>query len=238
MPSARDWILVLYGCFVRTPERQARRGTDPKAGGWVAAAHLVALLESLDTDAASTRTALHRMKRAGFLAAESRDGAAGYRLTAAGQEFFADGDRRVLERETGERGDEGSWVLASFSVPESQRRMRYRIRARLLDLGFGQESAGLLIAPVGLLAEAERVLEREGFDERVSLWVGRYGGPGDLAEVIRRAWDVDGLSRRYDTYLAGSSQLLDVEPVGDRRLAPAAVRYFDAVGAATSKAAA
>lgn len=193
MASARDWILVLFGRFIR--ERY----------GWISSRHLVELLEPLGADAASTRTAISRMKRSGFVESRERDGLAGYQLTDAGERFFADGDQRVLARAPGD----GRWVLASFSVPESKRSIRYRVRARLLDLGFGQESSGLLIAPSGLCGEAERALRRERLDEWVSLWVADFGALGSITEVVERSWDLEALRARYASYIQASMASLE-----------------------------
>lgn len=193
MVSARDWILVLFGRFIRA------------RGGWVSVRQLVEMLDALGSDAASTRTAVSRMKRSGFIAAETRDTLAGYRLTEDGEVFFADGDRRVVERSV----PDGRWVLASFSVPESQRKVRYQIRTRLTDLGFGQESAGLLLAPAGLTAEAERTLRRAQLDSWVSLWVADFGSLGDISEVVSRTWDLDRLGSGYALYVSNASDALE-----------------------------
>lgn len=185
MATARDWILVLFGRFIRV------------RGGWVPVRLLTQLLEPLGVDSPSVRTAISRMKRADFVEPAERLGVAGYQLTREGEAFFTDGDRRVLER----RFDEEGWVLASFSVPEAERTVRYKIRARLTDLGFGQESAGLLVAPAGLAAEAERSLRREGLDAWVSLWMADFGSLGSLSDVVARSWDLPSLAAAYEGYI-------------------------------------
>ena len=186
----------MYGRFIR------------ERGGWISVRHLIDLVEPLGADDASTRTAVSRMRRDGTIRPERQHRSAGYRLTDQGAAFFADGDRRVLER--GE--PDGRWVLASFSVPESHRRDRNAIRNRLVDLGFGQESAGLLLAPAGLAGEAERALRRDKLDRWVSLWTADFGALGSISEVISAAWDLGELRQRYDDFivLAETAVSLDV----------------------------
>ncbi len=144
------------------------------------------------------------MKRRGFLASEDRDGIPGYSLTPEGETFFSDGDQRVLEQTT----SDGRWVLASFSVPEARRSDRYKIRAVLTDLGFGQESAGLMIAPSGLAGEAERALVRDGLENWVSLWVADFGALGDVRSVIERAWDLQTMRAAIDQYTTAAEASL------------------------------
>ena len=183
MSSARDLTLTLYGRFLR------------ERGSWIAISHLVRLLEPLGADPASTRSAISRLKRDGLLDADERSGLAGYALTPAGDAFFADGDRRIFDQPN---EDGVAWVLASFSVPEAERNLRYRIRATLLDLGFGQLGNGLLIAPAARLDEAARRLQRERLADRTRLWKAEHGPLGRLADVVTEAWDLDTIRERYD----------------------------------------
>ena len=89
MSSARDLTLTLYGRFLR------------ERGSWIAISQLVRLLEPLGVDAASTRSAISRLKRDGLVDADERSGLAGYSLTPVGEAFFADGEVRVhLKRDT------------------------------------------------------------------------------------------------------------------------------------------
>lgn len=182
MSSARDLTLTLYGRFLR------------ERGSWIAISQLVRLLEPLGVDPASTRSAISRLKRDGLVEADERSGLAGYALTRAGDAFFADGDLRIFDHPS---EDDSAWVLATFRVPEAERNLRYRIRATLLDLGFGQLGNGLLIAPVARLDEAARRLRRENLADRTRLWRAEHGPLGHLADVVTEAWDLDLIRERY-----------------------------------------
>lgn len=214
-PGPRDWILDIYGSFVRD------------AGGWIAVAHLLAFLNSLGFSASSGRSALSRMKRRGEIEACTVDGQRGYRLTEQAEQWFADGTPRILGRPPGEV--EESWVLASFSVPESDRSLRYRIRARLEALGFGSVAGGLLIAPGHLMNESMRALQRGGLTDRVHLWHAEYTGFEDPAELVSTAWNLDLIQSAYDEYGTFADELTARPPARDD--AEAFVRFLENVQA-------
>ena len=196
MRNPRESILDLYGSFVRD------------FGGWIAVADLIRLLDTLGIEQTSARSAISRMKRSGHLQSSPRGGTAGYSLTEAAAAWFADGDQRILHR----RGavDHTGWVLASFSVPEGERMMRYRIRARLGALGFGQAAGGLMVAPVAVMAETERTLRREALESYVTLWNASHAGFTSTWDMVASAWDLAAIRAAYDAYIASQSPVLAV----------------------------
>ena len=189
----REWILSIYGNFVR------------EFGGWIAVADLLELLETFGSAPTASRAAISRMKRNNELQSESRDGRSGYSLTAAAEEWFRDGSERILRPTPAP--ETTSWALASFSVPEQDRSSRYKIRARLKGLGFGQVSAGLMIVPVAVFGEAQRALVRSGLDEYVVLWEAEHRGFGPASTVVSDAWDLPAIRSSFDEYCRIASDL-------------------------------
>lgn len=186
-PGPRDWILDIYGSFVRD------------VGGWIAVGDLLAFLEPLGVSGASGRSALSRMKRRNEIDPVTVGRRRGYRLTDSAEQWFADGTPRIMGDQL--RGaDDGRWVLASFSVPEQHRSIRYRIRARLEALGFGNMAAGLLIAPGHLMDETVRALARAQLTEFVHLWMAEYAAFDHLTRVVAGAWDLDTIRAAFDDY--------------------------------------
>src|SRR3954451_22787412 len=120
----RSLLMTFFGAFLR------------RLGGWIAVADLVALMGDLGLDEQAVRSAVSRLKRRGVIAPERRAGAAGYRLTDAGRAILEAGDARIFARPAAERGPH-EWLLVSFSIPEAQRALRHRLRARLEWLGLG-----------------------------------------------------------------------------------------------------
>ncbi len=198
----RDWILDVYGSFVRD------------FGGWIAVADLLTLLRSLNVGDASARSALSRMKGRGEVRSVCRGRIRGYRLTEAADRWFADGTVRIMGEPSAPADD--LWVLASFKVPEQDRRLRYQIRTRLKGLGFGHLSGGLMIAPAHIREESQRALEDAGVGDRVDFWESQHMGRSPLVKIVRMAWDIDGIEAAYRQYLSLASELeleLESSPV-------------------------
>lgn len=208
----KDRILDIYGSFAR------------ESGGWIAVSDLIGLMAELDVDAQAVRSSTSRMKRSGLLVAERVDGKAGYGVSKLGIEILEDGDRRIFPRSS-RPADEG-WVVALFSVPESERKQRYLIRSRLARLGFAQGPAASWIAPATLADEARRMLERNDLDAYVSFLTGQFVAPSE-SDSAAAAWDLDGIKRMYHEYLVRFGPIAEawLESPGTDR--DAFVHYMD-----------
>lgn len=215
-PGPRDWILDLYGSFVR------------EFGGWIAVADILTFVESLGVSAASGRSALSRMKRRNEIVASTVAGRRGYRLTETAEQWFEDGTARIMEGPPRD-ADDRQWVLASFSVPEENRSVRYRIRARLEALGFGSVAGGLMIAPGHLMDDAVRALRRAELIDHVHLWYAEYAAFDHLADVVADAWDLDRIRVEFDRYLELADELVSRPPPSSD--AEAFARYLTNVNA-------
>lgn len=171
--------MTFFGAFLR------------RLGGWIAVADLIALMAELDLDAQAVRSAISRLKRRGVIESERRGGAAGYRLTERGEAILRAGDARIYGRTTGD----DRWLLVVFSVPESQRALRHRLRSGLAGLGLGIVAPAVWIAPAHLRPEIERLIADVGI-ERVELFDAQpLGDPA-------RYWDLAALTAEYERYLA------------------------------------
>ena len=172
--------MTFFGAFLR------------RLGGWIAVADLIALMAELGLDAQAVRSSVSRLKRRGVIASERRGGAAGYRLTERGEAILRAGDARIYQRAPGDHG----WLLVVFSVPESQRALRHRLRSGLAGLGLGLVAPAVWIAPAHLRDEVERLVADLGV-ERVDLFEAQ-----PLGADLSRFWDLDALAAEYSRYLA------------------------------------
>lgn len=183
----RALIVTLYGLYAR------------ESGGWLSVASIIRLLAELGIDEPAVRSSVSRLKRRDILVAQRAGGVAGYALSDNARRILAEGDRRIFERPRATLAD--GWVLAVFSVPETERDKRHRLRSRLAWLGFGTVSAGVWIAPAHLFDEAAEVLRRDGLDSYVDLFEGAYRAFDDVRAQVPLWWDLDRLRALYGEFL-------------------------------------
>ena len=175
--APRSLIVTLYGAYGRF------------APGPVPVAELIRLLAAVGVDAPSVRSSVSRLKRRGLLlparTAAGRGRVRNCRRTPASCWTTATGASTPRRRPE----DEG-WVLAVFSVPESERQKRHVLRSRLAGLGFGTAAPGVWIAPAGLYEETRHTLQRLRLDPYVDLFRGEHLGFAATAEAVARWWDL------------------------------------------------
>nr|WP_018535476.1 PaaX family transcriptional regulator C-terminal domain-containing protein [Streptomyces sp. SID8379] len=179
-------IVTLYGAY--------GRGFP----GPVPVAELIRLLGAAGVDAPSVRSAVSRLKRRGLLLPARTDaGAAGYALSDDARLLLDDGDSRVY----GTGAPRAGWILAVFSVPESERARRHVLRSTLTGLGFGTAAPGVWLAPAGLYEEARHTLERAGCAAYVDLFTGDHLGFAATADAVARWWDLAALAKLHEAFL-------------------------------------
>jgi len=214
----RALIVTIYGLYAR------------EAGGWLSVASLIRLMTELDVEEPAVRSSISRLKRRGILEPQRVGGVAGYALSERAREILDEGDRRIFERPRASVSD--GWLLAVFSVPESERQKRHMLRSRLTWLGFGTAASGVWIAPAHLYDETRDVLERYDLAPYVDLFRSDYLAFGDVAEQVRRWWDLESLQRLYDEFLDAYTPVLAWWR--RRRSVDDAAAFGDYVGALTA----
>ncbi|MER5652140.1 MULTISPECIES: PaaX family transcriptional regulator [unclassified Streptomyces] len=185
--APRSLIVTFYGAYGRFMP------------GPVPVAELIRLLAAVGVDAPSVRSSVSRLKRRGLLEpARTTGGAAGYALSPDARQLLDDGDRRVYASAAPE--DDG-WVLAVFSVPESERQKRHVLRSRLAGLGFGTAAPGVWLAPARLYEETRHTLERLRLDAYVELFRGEHLGFAPTADAVARWWDLAAIAKEHEAFL-------------------------------------
>ncbi|WP_338146385.1 PaaX family transcriptional regulator C-terminal domain-containing protein [Streptomyces boncukensis] len=194
-PSPGSLILTFYGAY----------GRGFNSAGTVPVATLIRLLGTLGVDPPSVRSAVSRLKRRGLLTAD-RPGskAAAYAPSAAARQLLKDGDRRIYARPD----PDGTWLLAIFSVPESERQRRHVLRSRLARLGFGNAAPGIWIAPSHLEQETRHTLTRLELTPYVDLFRGSHTGFEPTAEAVGRWWDLEALAAQHRAFLEAHEPVL------------------------------
>ncbi|WP_443042804.1 PaaX family transcriptional regulator [Streptomyces sp. NBC_00344] len=183
----RQFIVTVYGLYSRTE------------GGWLSVASLISLLSDLGIDAPAVRSSISRLKRRGILQAERRDGAAGYALSDEGIAVLREGDHRIFRRQRATLAD--GWLLAVFSVPESERSKRHLLRSRLARLGFGTASSGVHIAPAHLYDTTAEMLRRLELDGYADLFRADHLAFQNLGDKVGQWWDLGRLELHYGEFV-------------------------------------
>lgn len=190
VPRHQHLIVTVFGLY------RGLRGAIPIAT-------LIAMLGELGVEPAGVRSSVSRLKRREILVSAQVDGAAGYALAPHLGEVFDEGDRRIFGRHA-ESSDE--WLLATFTVPESQRNLRHRIRILFRRWGFGSVAPGLWIAPTGVATAVETRLAREGLDSYVEFFTARYSDTEKLKAKVALWWDLDRLDQQYCSFVQRHAQ--------------------------------
>lgn len=192
-PPPRALLLTVLGLYVR------------ELGGWISVGRLIDLMGCVSVEAQAVRSLVARLKKSEFLVSEKRDGAAGYALSEYGLSVLAEGDQRIFSRAEHQESD---WVIAVFSVPESERERRHALRSRLSWLGFATIASGTWVAPAHAAEAAQLVLKRDGLDRYVELFHADHLGFGDLHTLVGQWWDLNGIDARYEEFISAYEPLL------------------------------
>ena len=185
-------------------------------GGIAPVAALIRLLEPLGVRGPAVRTAISRMAAQGWLQPVDVDTATGpmpgYALTHRARVRLDEAGARIYR--TGTDWD-GRWHVRVLA-PIAERSRRERVRNQLRFLGMAPVSDSTWVSPHHSV-EADQLLAEEDL-EAVSLTT------TDVAPVpvLLEAFDVAGLARAYDAWLAEAAGLLAsaghgvvAEPVSD-----------------------
>jgi phenylacetic acid degradation operon negative regulatory protein len=189
----RALIVTVYGLYART------------SGGWLPVAGLVRMLAELGVDEAAVRSAISRLKRRGLLVADRREGVAGYALSSGALEILVEGDELIFNQRVPAMGE--GWLLAVFSVPETERAKRHTLRSMLAGLGFGSAAPGVWIAPAHRYALTSAALQRGGLASYVDLFRAEYLAFGDIAQHARDWWDLDAIGADYRAFSSAYEQV-------------------------------
>lgn len=171
-----------------------------RLGGWMPIGGAIDLLTQAGLEGQSVRTAVFRLKRRGWLAADIRNGVRGYALTEVAHAALSAGDEIIWHAPPPADLAQG-WCIVSFSVPESARAQRHQLRSQLAGLGFGNVGSGMWIAPARRRSAAEAAIAQLGLLPRCAIFVGEYAGGEPLPELVADSWDLEEIDERYRRFI-------------------------------------
>ncbi|WP_285775338.1 PaaX family transcriptional regulator C-terminal domain-containing protein [Microtetraspora sp. NBRC 13810] len=186
--NARAALFDLYGDHLRA------------RGGRASVAALVRLMAPLGVAAPAVRTAISRMVRQGWLAPVRLPPGPGYAVTPKCVRRLDETALRIYR--AGTITWSGQWHLVVVE-PVRDRPRRARLRADLAFFGYAPLSETTWIGPrpsaeLATLFAAERV--------RADLFLAALDG--DPRELVARAWDLAGMARAYEDWLAQAVELV------------------------------
>lgn len=186
--NTRSAILTLYGDYVQ-----------PR-GGAIATSSLLPLLADFDLRPEAVRLGLSRLSREGLLRPSRHGGKSYYHGTRSLDELLSRGAAKLFGPEP--EPWSGAWHLVAYSIPESRRPLRDRLRQELAGLGFGQLTRSTWLSPYDSSAVVAEVSRRVGVVEYVHSFDARLNGGGDPRALVARCWDLETTDRKHREFLA------------------------------------
>jgi phenylacetic acid degradation operon negative regulatory protein len=187
--SARGLLLTVLGEFVLP------------SGGSAWTSSLIDALGRLGVEEKATRQALMRTAASGWLASQRAGRRTRWTLTGQARTLLTEGTERIYGFTGVAAQWDGRWLLVLARVPETDRRARHVLRTRLTWAGFGSPApATWLSAHTDRAGEAQRILADAGVRD-AHVFVAEHRG-GELAAMVRQAWDLDTIEAQYERFLA------------------------------------
>jgi len=184
----RSMLFTLYGDYA-----YPRRTDVPLRG-------LVEVGQALGLSEVAVRSAVARLAREGWIVACRDVVGARYGLSDTGRHLIEEGMRRIYKPRSG-RWD-GTWCVLNYSIPESQRSGRDRIRKQLAWLGLGPMGGGAYVSPRDVRDELLEMLRRHRLHAYARVFASRLAGPCTDAELVAQCWDLRSIARSYEAFVA------------------------------------
>lgn len=181
----RSMLFTLYGDYAHP------QGTDLWLGD------MVRLAAALGISEVAVRSAVARLAREGWIHARRAGNRSYYGLSETGRALIEEGTRRIYVR----RGAwNGEWTLLTYSIPESKRAHRDRLRKRLAWFGFGPLGGGTYVSPRDVAADVQTVLAEHGVHRFSSVFSARLSGRDE--KLAAQCWDLPSIAARYERFMA------------------------------------
>ena len=189
--SARSQLLTVLGELVMPN------------GNSVWTSSLLYILTGLGIEEQTARQAIARGAAAGWITGHRHGREVQWELTPAGRRLIDQGAERVYSMSGEAAAWDGNWLILLVSIPQQQRAVRKKLYAALSWEGFGNPTPGVWLSPhPDRQAGVEQVISTLGLRESTLAFVGSSMsiGLGD-EEIVRRAWDLDEVTARYEQLL-------------------------------------
>lgn len=194
MSRSQDMVFNLYGDYLRDRSGEAWTGS------------LIELLGLLGLSGQAVRSTLSRMSHKGWLRSRKAGRHSFYSMTRKCLQLLEEGTQRIFHPRTDPW--DGRWFLLTYSIPESKRHLRRRLRTRLRWLGFGTLSHATWISPRDRRLEVRQLAEAFHICPYVELFAAEHQDFASDEEIVARCWDLEGLNQYHVDFLARYDPLL------------------------------
>jgi phenylacetic acid degradation operon negative regulatory protein len=187
MSDTQEMVFTLYGDYIR------HRGGEAWIGG------LIELLGLFGVSEQAVRSTISRMSRKGWLESRKAGRYSFYSLTPKCLRLLEEGARRIFQP----RNDpwDGRWHLLTYSIPESKRHLRRRLRKRLLWLGFGALHYATWISPQDLQAGVAQIADALQARPYMEFFAAEHRGFASDEEIVARCWNLKQLNDYYAAFI-------------------------------------
>jgi phenylacetic acid degradation operon negative regulatory protein len=180
-------VLDLFGDYVRYQ------------GGELRMKSLLAMTDVFGVNESTTRMVAARMRREGWFEARPVGRETTYVLTDKALRVLNAGRERIFRRSA--EPWESQWHMVIYTVPESDRPTRDRLRKGLSWLGFGPLAPSTWISPHDRLGQVAEMFADVDTNVRLDLLtMGTQGLPQDR-ELAARCWDLEALNKDYQRFV-------------------------------------
>jgi phenylacetic acid degradation operon negative regulatory protein len=193
----QSMIITLYGDYIR------------HVGGSIQIGALVQLLGNFGVSNQAVRSAISRMKHNGVLRVERKGSRSLYSMSAKSAKTIEQGAVRIFQFPSRHDHWDGQWHLIAYSIPESEREARDRLRQELSWMGFGMLTNGLWISPHDHDQEIATLAESLGIRSRMEIFTARHDGFSTPQTIVEHSWNLKAINARYATFIKKFKPLYD-----------------------------
>jgi len=185
-PRARSVIFDILGDCRRVGADEIRLKVLVQLGAMVGIA------------AENTRVLVARMREEGWFEVRREGRESIYSLTPKTHRVIEEGRQRIFRAEPSTW--DGSWSLVIYSVPETDRPTRERLRRDLSWMGFGSLAPATWVSPFQLL---DRVADLGATlpNAKLDLLTMRSSGLAADRSIVERCWELDALNEEYAAFI-------------------------------------
>jgi len=181
-------MFTLFGDYIR------------HRGGEIWVGSLIEIASQFGLSQQAVRSSLSRMSQNGWLKVRRVGNRSYYGPTARTRRVLEEGSRRIFASHT-EPWDH-RWRVLMYSIPEKRREVRTELRKQLSWLGYGPLSSGSWVCPHDRRQDVQDLVSTLGIRPYVETFTAKHTGFANDRELAMRCWDLQGINKRYEDFIA------------------------------------